>query len=108
MNESLLFLAALSTVASGLCAVVAMVWLRHFRRAVARELATLIAQQNDLALRTNKAMEQAQKRLETDEDHLQKIAEAHLLLHQDLTALTTRVETSERALFGTPETRVLN
>lgn len=108
ITDLLIALALLSTVTAVSAVGVALLMLKKLRTSVAHALNETANQQLLVTQHMSESIGQLQRQQQIQGQHLQKLAEAHLQIRQDLVTFSTRLENNERQIYGEPERRILN
>jgi len=108
MTQWVLFLAALTAIAATGFVLVAIMWLRKLRQTVATALSEAAHQQVRVAQRLSETVGQVQKQQRSLEQQMLGLAQTNVKLRQDITAIASRVELSEREQRPLPLDRTLH
>ena len=103
-----LLLAVSTTLAATGFVVVAVLWLKKLRQTVQTAMGDIASQQVLNAQRLSETIGQLQKQQRTLETQIQNLAQANDRLRQDMTAIATRVEHSEREMAQSSSARILH
>ncbi len=108
MNGWVLALAVSTALVATGFVVVAVLWLKKLRQTVASALSEAAHQQVRVAQRLSENVGQVQKQQRNLEQQMQNLVQANVKLRQDVAAIATRVEHSEREHFPMPMDRTVH
>jgi len=108
MMEWVLALSTLTALAATGFAVVGTLWLKKLREAVSTTLSETARQQVRTAQRLGEALGHLQKQHRDYEKQLHNLTQANIRLRQDISALLSRIEHSEREQSAPQPERILH
>ncbi|MDD3287834.1 MAG: hypothetical protein PHX43_02345 [Alphaproteobacteria bacterium] len=108
MYDLMLVLATLSFVMSVAFMAAGLLWLKKFRNATSRVLSESVGVQIEATKRLSAEIDMLKRQQQVYEQNLLKLAESHLQMRHDLGAVSTRLENSEKQIYGVSEQRVIH